>query len=110
MSNKIFVGKVRSKEFQSQSGPWTKTTISFNQNDLQTLQQHMNDQGYVNLLFNRSQKGNEYIEIDQWKPQAQGQPQYSAPAPVAQPQPVQQVVNTPMPDLNGPVEGSDIPF
>ncbi|NRA91843.1 MAG: hypothetical protein HRU26_04010 [Psychroserpens sp.] len=28
----------------------------------------MNENGYVNLKFNRSQKGKEYMEIDTWKP------------------------------------------
>ena len=69
MSNKIFVGRVKTEEKNGINGPWTKTSISFNKDDLAKLQEHMNEAGYVNLDFNRSKKGNEYIEINTYKPQ-----------------------------------------
>ncbi len=72
--SKIFVGRVTSEEMTSANGPWTKTKISFNQDDLAKLQEHMNAKGYVNLNFNRSKKGSEYIEIDTWQPTQQPAP------------------------------------
>ena len=87
--SKIFVGRVTSEEMTSANGPWTKTKISFNQDDLAKLQEHMNAKGYVNLNFNRSKKGSEYIEIDTWQPTQQ-------PAPTPPP------VMPPMPSLDAP--------
>jgi len=66
--SKIFVGRVTVEEMTSANGPWTKTRISFNREDLDKLALHMNEKGYVNLNFNRSKKGNEYCEIDTWQP------------------------------------------
>lgn len=81
MSEKIFVGRVTSEEMNSANGPWTKTKISFNQDDMAKLQCYMNAKGYVNLNFNRSKKGSEYIEIDTWQPTQQPAP---TPAPTYQ--------------------------
>jgi len=85
MSEKIFVGRVTAEEMNSTNGPWTKTKISFNQEDLDKLKQYQNEKGYVNLNFNRSKKGNEYIEIDTWQPTQQpAAPQsYTAPPEIA---------------------------
>ena len=100
MSNKIFVGRVTAEEMNGSYGPWIKTKISFNVEDMTKLQEHMNDKGFVNLNFNRSKKGSEYIEIDTWQPTQQ---------PQATPPPVMQ----PMPSLDATALGgveSDIPF
>jgi len=77
MSDKIFVGRVTTEEMTSASGPWTKTKISFNVEDMTKLKDHMNENGYVNLNFNRSMKGKDYIEIDTWQPTQQ--PEQAAP-------------------------------
>ena len=66
--DKIFVGYVKTEEKQGQHGPWTSTRLSFTRDHLKLLESHLNENGYVNLKFNRSQKGNEYMEIDTWKP------------------------------------------
>jgi len=89
MSEKIFVGRVTAEEMNSTNGPWTKTKISFNQEDLDKLKQYQNEKGYVNLNFNRSKKGNEYIEIDTWQPTQQpAAPQsYTAPPEITPPLP-----------------------
>ena len=83
--DKIFVGRVTAEEMNSTNGPWTKTKISFNQEDLDKLKQYQNEKGFVNLNFNRSKKGNEYIEIDTWQPTQQpAAPQsYTAPPEIA---------------------------
>ena len=96
--DKIFVGRVTSEEMTSANGPWTKTKISFNVEDMTKLKDHMNEKGYVNLNFNRSKKGNEYIEIDTWQPTQQ--PEAAPPQAVAPPE---------MPELSQDPE-SDIPF
>ena len=99
--NKIFVGRVTTEEMTSASGPWTKTKISFNVEDMTKLKDHMNEKGYVNLNFNRSKKGNEYTELDTWVPTQQPEaapPQAVAPQAVAPPE---------MPELDG---DSEVPF
>jgi len=103
MSEKIFVGRVTAEDMQGSNGPWIKTKISFNAEDLAKLAAHQNEKGYVNLNFNRSKKGSEYMEIDTWQPtqQPQAAPQYQAP-------PQGQVVNQAAP-IQGSVEASDIP-
>ncbi len=99
--DKIFVGRVTSEEMTSANGPWTKTKISFNVEDMTKLKDHMNEKGYVNLNFNRSKKGNEYIEIDTWQPTQQ--PEQAAPP--------QAVAPPEMPELTaGGIESEDIPF
>ena len=116
--DKIFVGRVTSEEMTSANGPWTKTKISFNVEDMTKLKDHMNEKGYVNLNFNRSKKGNEYIEIDTWQPTQQHQPeaappQASVPAgpeitEAAPPQAVAPPVDTPvMPPMD---DSAEVPF
>tara|TARA_R100000808_G_C2087885_1_gene109366 strand:- start:43 stop:432 length:390 start_codon:yes stop_codon:yes gene_type:complete len=112
VSNKIFVGRVKTEEKTGVNGPWTKTSISFNQSDLDLLRSHMNQAGYVNLDFNRSKKGNEYIEINTYKPQKQQsyqappvdqvtpQKQQSYQAPTVDQVTPQMPQNTPVPAVN----------
>ena len=107
MSDKIFVGRVTSEEMTSANGPWTKTKISFNVEDMTKLKDHMNEKGFVNLNFNRSMKGNDYIEIDTWQPTPQ--PEQAAPP--------QGVAPPPMPPSHTPGtykgengEELDVPF
>ena len=82
--DKIFVGRVTSEEMTSANGPWTKTKISFNVEDMTKLKDHMNEKGFVNLNFNRSIKGKDYIEIDTWQPTQQ--PEAAPPEAVAPPE------------------------
>jgi hypothetical protein len=98
MADKIFVGRVTAEDMSGSNGPWVKTKISFNAEDLAKLAQYQNEKGYVNLNFNRSQKGSEYMEIDTWQPTQQAAP-------------VQQQAQTPpvMPAL-GSVEDDGLPF
>ena len=100
MSEKIFVGRVTAEDMQGSNGPWIKTKISFNADDLAKLAAYQNEKGYVNLNFNRSKKGSEYMEIDTWQPtqQPQAAPQYQAP------------VSQGAAPIQGSVEASDIPF
>ena len=81
MSEKIFVGRVTAEDMQGSNGPWIKTKISFNADDLAKLAAYQNEKGYVNLNFNRSKKGSEYMEIDTWQPtqQPQAAPQFQQP-------------------------------
>ena len=97
MADKIFVGRVTAEDMNGSNGPWVKTKISFNAEDLAKLAQYQNEKGYVNLNFNRSQKGSEYMEIDLWQPtqQAAATPQYQ--------QPVQSA------PVQGSVQQGDIP-
>ncbi len=63
MSDKIFVGRISETKVA-----WSKR-ISFSQKDLDTLKQHQNEKGYVNLNLKTSkEKGKQYLEIDTWKP------------------------------------------
>lgn len=109
---KIFVGYVKVEEIPMKSGgSFTKTRISFNDDHLKLLMSHLNENGYVNCNFNRSKSGNEYLEIDTWKPSgsyssAPQQPEQYSPAP--QPQ-APRSVNTPMPSFDGDT-GDDTPF
>ena len=81
MADKIFVGRVTADDMEGSNGPWVKTKISFNAEDLAKLAEHQNEKGYVNLNFNRSKKGSEYMEIDLWQPTQQpaATPQYQEP-------------------------------
>ena len=109
--NKIFVGRVTTEEMTSASGPWTKTKISFNVEDMTKLKDHMNEKGYVNLNFNRSQKGSEYMEIDTWQPTQQPQQPQQQPAPVQQQAaPIQQGDVPPPPVAGGGGIEDDVPF
>ena len=109
---KIFVGYVKVEEIPMKSGgSFTRTRISFNDDHLKLLMSHLNENGYVNCNFNRSKSGNEYLEIDTWKPSgsyssAPQQPEQYSPAPQPQ-QP--RMVNTPMPSFDGDT-GDDTPF
>ena len=103
MSDKIFVGRIKAEEMNGSNGPWVKTSISFNQEDLDKLKSYMNQAGYVNLNLNRSKKGSEYMEINTYQPNQQPQPQqYTAPQNVT-PAPVEPPV---MPSM----DDSDLPF
>ena len=117
MSNKIFVGRVKTEEKNGVNGPWTKTSISFNKDDLAKLQEHMNEAGYVNLDFNRSKKGNEYIEINTYKAQSNAidlERQMGAPQQQAEynqqltPQPAVNGFSQNISEMNN--QGGDIPF
>ena len=108
---KIFVGRVTAEDMQGSNGPWVKTKISFNQKDLDLLVQHQNEKGYVNLNFNRSQKGSEYMEIDTWQPTQQPQQPQQQPVPVQQQAtPIQQGDVPPPPVAGGGGIEDDVPF
>jgi hypothetical protein len=69
MSEKIYVGN--GKLIKTQHGELMK--ISFNKGDLQRMEQHLNEAGFVNLLLAErrepSQHGStHYLIIDTWKP------------------------------------------
>ena len=64
MSEKIFVGWVKVKDVEANGKTWQYTQISFKAEDLEKMAQYKNDAGYINLKLNRSQKGQEYLEID----------------------------------------------
>ena len=67
MSDKIFIGKVKA-QMMSGATPWEKISISLGPKDLSTLATHKNEQGWINLLFKKSQQGTYYLEVDTWKP------------------------------------------
>lgn len=74
MSDKIFVGGIKTVPMQGPNGEWRKTTISFNSEDLQKLNDHKNDKGWVNIIVQKSKKnGKNYLEIDSYVPTSQQQ-------------------------------------
>ena len=85
--DKIFIGNVRRKDFET----WGYDQISFNSEDIEKLQQYQNEKGYVNLQLKVSQNGTKYLEVDTY-----GLNLGQAPEPP--------VMN------NAPVDTSDIPF
>ena len=101
--SKIFVGFVKVKEVQGQNGAWEYTQISFKDEDLEKLAQYKNDAGYVNLKLNRSQKGNEYLEIDTYglNNNPCPEPQQAPDKPAFEP--------PPMPNFDAPIQ-DDVPF
>lgn len=72
--NKIFVGNIKVREMTGKNGPWETTRISFKLDDLNLMGQHVNSAGFINLNLNRSKKGSEYLEIDQWQPNQEQAP------------------------------------
>ena len=99
MSNeKIFVGNA--KEFTFQNGG-SKIGLLFNLDDLNLMSQHVDSGGVVKVDLLKSQKGNHYMTINNWRPSQQTQP--------AQQQPAPQVQNTSPADLDLDVD-TDIHF
>lgn len=70
-NDKVFVGKVETKEFAN-GGQIIKIALS--PDHQATLQSMCNEKGWVTILVRQSQKGGWYAEVDQWKPNNQQQP------------------------------------
>lgn len=71
---KIFVGSVKAETVnKGNNGPWEKIRIALGPKDFETLQANKNNQGWVNLLFNKGMSGKYYMEIDTFKPAPQGE-------------------------------------
>lgn len=69
MTEKIFIGKVQVKD--TKYGQIIK--VGFSEKDLETLAEHKNERGWVNISILTSQYGDKYAIIDtyqQAKPQA----------------------------------------
>jgi len=67
MSDKIFIGNVKTTPKKGQNGTWQETKISFGPKDFLLFEEHKN-KGWVNLLLKKSQSGKIYLEVDTWKP------------------------------------------
>ena len=70
MSEKIFIGKIQVKD--TQYGEIIK--VGFSEKDLETLAEHKNERGWVNISILNSKNGGKYGIIDTYqqdKPQAQ---------------------------------------
>lgn len=79
MSQKTYVGGA--KVIKTQHGQLLK--ISFNRDDLKTLEAALNDKGWVNLNCSARKEISQYgqthsISIDTWQPNAQGGSQQQA--------------------------------
>ena len=93
MSNeKIFVGNA--KEFTFQNGG-SKIGLLFNLDDLNLMSQHVDSGGVVKVDLLKSQKGNHYMTINNWRPSQQTQQTQTQPAPQVQ------NLNTPTEDVSG---------
>lgn len=67
MPEKQFVGRVSDKSFVYNGQQISYNQLSFTLDDLNKMSQHVNAQGYVNVDFKLSAKGNRYMEINTWK-------------------------------------------
>ena len=117
MSNeKIYVGN--GKVMTGNFGQFHK--LSFSAKDIQTLQNNLNEKGYVNIVLNERQTPSQYgathsMVIDTWQPPAQQQapqqaPQYNTGQTVNN-APVQgfQPPVTPQQQFNNPQQGQPLP-
>lgn len=68
MSEKIFIGSVKSETIQGQTGPWEAIRIALGPQDFEKLEQHKNAKGWINLDFKKGQSGNYYMEVNTWVP------------------------------------------
>ena len=69
MSDKIFVGS--GKIVNTKFGAMTK--LSFSKKDLQTMQDNLSEQGWINVVLKEKQnkvegKPTHYLEVDKWEP------------------------------------------
>lgn len=68
MADKIFIGRVDVQTVQGNNGEWEKIKIALGPKDFELLEEHKNEKGWVNLLFQKSKGGKNYIEVDTWVP------------------------------------------
>ena len=64
MSEKIFIGKIQVKD--TQYGEIIK--VGFSEKDLETLAEHKNERGWVNISILNSKNGGKYGIIDTYQP------------------------------------------
>ena len=71
MSDKIYVGNGKVKEWPSGD---KSMVLGFSEADVETMRQHLNDKGWVNVIINKSKKDADdgsaryYGTIDTWQP------------------------------------------
>ena len=68
MNDKVFIGKVITKEFNGPNGKWKKTSISLGPDDFKKLGANRNERGWVNLELKPKKEGGHYMQVDTWKP------------------------------------------
>ena len=64
---KVFVGNAKAKENKFGG---KEVVIGLQQKDLDTLQQHLNGKGWVNVVLKSNKEGKPYLQIDTWVPKA----------------------------------------
>jgi len=64
-TEKLFVGnaKVKTNKFGDK-----EINVGFQQKDLDLLQQHLNEKGWVNFNVKSNKEGKPYLQIDTWQP------------------------------------------